>query len=73
MQIAEFLRVSQEGLLQLEVLLLQLSNYSAIHLAQEADSRLVRLNQPILLLLEKLLQVAELLIVDRCLALEDEV
>lgn len=73
MQIAEFLRVSQEGLLQLEVLLLQLSNYSAIHLAQEADSRLVRLNQPILLLLEKLLQVAELLVVDRCLALEDEV
>lgn len=73
MQIAEFLRVSQEGLLQLEVLLLQLRDYSAIHLAQEADSRLVRLNQPILLLLEKLLQVAELLVVDRCLALEDEV
>lgn len=73
LQVAQLLWVPKVGLLQLEVLLFQLGDHSTVHLAEETDSGLVSFDQPVLLLFEELLQVAELLIVDRLLAQEYEV
>lgn len=64
LQLGHLVLVLQEGLLQLEVLVLQLRHQGSVHLVQSAKTCLVCLDQAVLGVIEQLFKVVELCLVN---------